>query len=174
MKRFAICFIGLILLMGCNTIYDEDILGNDGTNKITLDGITFGWEITSDKIIVEIEAPTTGWVSIGFEPSQGMADANILIGNVIDGVTSIRDDFGNSAYSHVSDLSLGGEDNITFISGLEVGNKTNLKFSIPLDSGDQYDTIISAGDLITIILAFGDEDNLDSIHSSRTSGTVQL
>lgn len=145
--------------------------------NVIVEGIEFQWRTDDDFLYVNLYAPTTGWVSVGFDPSNQMADANIIIGYVNDmGETMIRDDYGTSATSHASDVSLGGTDDIDgdYVYGSEVDGTTMLHFKIPLNSGDMYDKELVPGNTYTIILAYGSTDNFTGFHTVATGTTIQL
>ena len=137
-------------------------------------GITFSWLIDGDDIKIKVAAPTTGWVAAGLKPSKGMLDANMLIGYVKGDVVTIRDDFAINAFSHKSDISLGGEDNIADADGSEEAGVTTISFTIPLNSGDSFDQTLTAGEKITVILAYGPngEDNFTKKHAGV--GVVEI
>jgi DOMON domain-containing protein len=144
---------------------------------VTVEGIEFQWRTDNEFLYVNLYAPTTGWVSVGFDPTNQMADANIIIGYVDEfGDAEIRDDFGTSATSHASDESLGGTYDIDddSIYGSEVDGTTMLHFVIPLNSGDIYDTELIPGNTYTIILAYGSGDNFTGFHTLATGTTIQL
>jgi hypothetical protein len=143
--------------------------------SVTVDGIELQWRTDDEYLYVNVIAPTTGWVSVGFDPTNQMADANILIGYVDDmGEVMVRDDFGTSSTSHASDESLGGFDDIEDYWGYEENGETFLRFQIPLDSGDMYDKVLVPGNTYTIILAYGSADNFTAIHTLATFTTLEL
>jgi hypothetical protein len=193
MKKMNLVFIAIAafsLLMAADMVVNK----NDGTevvipieeienitfatavwNETMVEGITFQWMTDADYLYGMVTAPTTGWVSVGFDPTNQMADANILIGYVeSNGTVNMRDDFGTTAFSHASDTSLGGTDNIMEQGGEETGGSTMLSFKIPLNSGDQYDRVLVPGNTYTIILAYGSSDNYTGIHSEATSTDIDL
>ena len=144
-------------------------------NEVTSEGITFEWMTDDQYLYGRVTAPTTGWVSVGFDPTNQMANANIIIGYVeSNGAVNIRDDFGTSSHSHASDESLGGTDNVMMPTGEEVNGSTTIGFKIPLNSGDQYDRVLVPGNTYTIILAYGSADNYTSFHTNATSVDIGL
>lgn len=143
---------------------------------VTAANITFEYRVSQDSQELEgrLTAQTTGWVAVGFNPTSVMRNANIIIGYVSAGNPAIRDDWGNSNTTHVSDTSLGGTSNVTIISASETGGTTVLHFSIPLNSGDQYDRALAIGQSYPIILARGANgaDNYTGMHAD--AGTAQI
>ena len=167
---FALLF--LIIIFGCNTV-DDEILGLDpnppdtlGFVSVTVAGVTLKYKVDNTDLHCILSANTSGWISVGFNPSSMMMDANFIIGYVSGGTGSMRDDWGVSNITHSSDISLGGLDNISLISSSESSGATELEFKIPLNSGDQYDQILEFDQTYPIILAQGNSDDFDSYHST--------
>ncbi|MDP8267444.1 MAG: DOMON domain-containing protein [Candidatus Tenebribacter davisii] len=142
---------------------------------VTVEGIELQWRTDDEFLYVNVSAPTTGWVAVGFDPTNQMADANIIIGYVNDGgEVIIRDDFGTSGTSHASDESLGGMDDIADHYGMEENGTTMLHFRIPLNSGDMYDKVLVPGNNYNIILAYGSADNFTGFHTMATGTNIDL
>jgi len=143
-----------------------------GFVSVTAAGITLEYKVDGSDIHCILNANTSGWIAVGFDPSSMMKDANLIIGYVAGGTGFIRDDWGVSNTGHTSDLNLGGIDNVVFISASEVGGSTELEFKIPLDSGDDFDRILEVGQTYSVILAKGDNDDFDSYHT--TAGFAEI
>lgn len=145
-------------------------------NPVTADGITFKWEPDSNYLNVILSAGTTGWIALGLNPSFEMKDANFIIGYVKEDSVYIRDDYGNTTHSHLSDVSGGGEDNIINKNGTEAEGVTTISFSIPLNSGDMHDRQLEIGKSYKILLAHGEDraDDFDSYHKKRTLINIKL
>ena len=145
--------------------------------EITVDGFTLRWAtIVGNNLAVELSAPTTGWVSVGFDPTQQMLNANIIIGYVDGTTTVLRDDFGWQNTSHKADTVLGGTTDVTVDGGSETSGTTQIEFTIPLDSGDSYDRPLMIGSTYPVIFARGanGEDNFSSPHVFTSSSTIDL
>jgi plastocyanin len=136
------------------------------------------WLAVADSglIHLRVSAPTTGWVSIGFNSAALMQGANFLIGYVLDDSAHIQDNFGSSGWIHVPDTSLGGTDNITNRAGTEVSGSTELQFTIPLDSGDPYDFPLVIGQAYSLLLAYGPNgaDDFTSMHEAFVVDTLRI
>jgi hypothetical protein len=138
-------------------------------------GITLQWRTAGDYLFVNLMAPTTGWVAVGFDPVNAMQDADIIIGYVdSSGEVYIRDDYGTSPGSHASDTSLGGADHVMDHYGMDDGEMTMLHFKIPLNSGDEYDKMLVPGNTYEVILAYGSADNFTAFHTMATSTEIEL
>jgi len=142
---------------------------------VTVDGIELQWRTDDEYLYVNVSAPTTGWVAVGFDPVNQMADADIIIGYVdAGGDVFIRDDFGTGSTTHASDESLGGTDNVMDHYGMDDGAMTMLHFKIPLDSGDMYDKVLVPGNSYNVILAYGSADNFTGFHTMATGTNIGL
>ncbi len=180
MKRFGILIflvsvaVGLLYAGGGQEVVPES--DEDGFMSIVNEDVQLRWKVTGETIDFEMTAATTGWVSIGFNPTRVMKDADFIFGFVKDGEVVISDQFGTGAFSHASDEELGGEDNIISFSGSESDGKTSLNFTIPVNSGDEYDSVLTPGQTHTVLYAFGPDgaDNFEKKHSNRGKVDVEF
>lgn len=158
---------------GPDIALDNDVTGFQSES---FDNVTFKWKIVGDSLRVHLIMPTSGWVAVGFRPTEEMQNANLIIGYVSNGVAYLRDDFGDSETTHASDLSLGGENHVTRVFGRETGNVSEVHFTIPLDSGDLYDRAIIPGNEIDIIFAYGpnSSDNFNSMHAYEEDRSIVI
>ena len=139
-------------------------------------GMTLAWRVAGDDLEVELTGPTTGWIAVGFNPSRAMKDANILIGYVDGDEAVMTDQFGTTMIAHRRDDELGGTVDATVVSGSETGGETTIRFTIPLDSGDEYDQPLAAGETVRAILAYGPDeaDDTQTYHEDRAGLDIQL
>lgn len=145
--------------------------------EVVVDGFTLNWAtVSGEMLMVKLSAPTTGWVSVGFDPTQQMLGANIVIGYVQSSTTVLRDDYGWQATSHKADTTLGGTHDLTVDGGSEVEGVTELQFTIPMNSGDSYDRELEVGNTYTVIFArsANGEDNFTAPHSVRSSAQIEI
>ncbi|MCI5222633.1 MAG: DOMON domain-containing protein [Candidatus Electrothrix sp. AR4] len=138
--------------------------------------ISFAWKVTDSALQVKLSAKTTGWVGIAFNPSSKMKGANFVLGYVKkNGKVKISDDYGDTENSHKPDKKLGGSNNVTTVGGSEKDGVTTLEFSIPLDSGEQTDTVIIPDAATVVLLAYGGKrDSFKAKHAFRTAIKVNL
>jgi hypothetical protein len=132
--------------------------------------------VDGETLDVVLSYETSGWLSIGFDPTSMMQDANIIIGYVDGGELTISDQYGTGQTAHQADTEIGGTDDITNAEGSESGGRTELRFSIPLDSGDEADRPLSEGETYTVLLAHGpnDSDDMSTYHQGRTSVDIEI
>lgn len=142
---------------------------------------TFGqvrvlWSNDAESLYLAMEAPTTGWVSVGLDPETRMKGANYIIGAVVESEAKAWDAYGTAPVgaSHPPDEELGGTNDIAAFAGVEEEGNTLFEIQIPLDSGDQYDKTLVPGQTYAIIVATGGSDEFNSRHTSRASGQITL
>jgi len=181
MSKFALRLLLLIFslillaLTACTTTaIDDDLLGD--WQDQTVDGINLRWRTENELLQVELTAPTTGWLAVGFAPATGLLRANIIIGYVQADIPWLRDDYGDSTDSHRADVDLGGNNNILRTNGVEENSATTLYFTIPLDSGDDCDRPLEAGKSYPVVLFYGEDtaDSFDSATRFITTATIAI
>ncbi len=144
-------------------------------HSLDIETMNFSWSVDSDKLAVKLSAKTDSWVAIGFNPTNKMKNADIIIGYVKKGKVTIKDEFGVTATTHKSDEKIGGTDNVTVIGGSEEGGVTTIEFSIPLNSGDEKDTVIDPNaDTVVIFAHSKDRDSFRIKHSFVATETINL
>lgn len=171
MKNFLIT---VFVILSFNLMFGENLSLNSG--KVVTDEITFEWKIIGNEMECILRGKTSGWVSVGFNPTDKMKDANYIIGYVNGNDVLIHDHFGHSPIGHRRDIDYrGGEgtEDVTVISGKESGGWTELVFRIPLDSGDKYDVPLLKG-THKIILAHGPRKNFTSKHRFVGYGEITI
>ncbi|MDP8322166.1 MAG: DOMON domain-containing protein [Candidatus Stygibacter australis] len=182
--KFKILIFSLLVVMvfysGCNRLSDE-IMGPDeviidslGFSEVSAAGVTFKYKVEDTDLHCILSGNTSGWLSVGINPSSQMKNGNFIMGYVSDGTGYMRDDWGISNTTHVSDISLNGEDNITMIAASESGGISELEFTIPLNSGDQYDQVLEIDQTYPVILARGNNDDFDSMHSATGYANITI
>ncbi len=164
----VLCVVLLLAGAGLSLAADYD-------HEIEEGPMTFAWKVTEGDLAIKISGKTTGWVGIGFNPVEQMKGADYILGYVKGGKVEIRDDYGDSERNHKEDQELGGTSDVTVIGGEEKGGTTTLEFSIPLNSGDKFDSVIDPQGETVVLLAFGGKrDSFISKHKFRKTITVNL
>lgn len=159
------------------TIWQADGKVSDGeyAHQTTVGAVTVWWSNDAQYLYLAMEAPTTGWVSVGLDPENRMRGANFVFGAVVDGQAQIWDAYGvGPTGPHPPDVDLGGTNDIVAYEGVEENGVTRFEAQIPLDSGDRYDRPLQRGQRYKIITAVGSADDFDARHSSRATGEITL
>ncbi|MHB9034865.1 MAG: DOMON domain-containing protein, partial [Anaerolineae bacterium] len=155
---------------------DGLVTAGEYTHQGTAGPLTVSWFNDSSYLYIALQARTTGWLSIGFDPDRTHLGANIIIGAVANGSLTLLDSYGTLERGtyHTPDTELGGMNNIVAAAGSYADGVTTIEFQIPLDSGDQYDCTFQAGSNVSVILATGSTSSLTSMHSFAAFGTLAL
>jgi hypothetical protein len=135
---------------------------------------SFSWVFKAETIEFTMRAPTTGWISLGFNPTRRMKDADYILAYVENGKIFISDEYRTGTTSHTSDLSLGGKESAKAISFVEEPRRTTITFSLPLNSGDQYDTVFREGEKCKVLAAYGTSKDFSARHRKREATEITL
>lgn len=147
----------------------------DGWSRAELGGgFVFEWTVDGDEIEGKISAPTTGWVAIGFNPTNRMQGATYVIGYVQNNTVNMRHDWGHTPTGHQAVTAAGGTSRLTAIGGSERNGRTELHFRLPMNPGDRFFSPIKAGERNTVIWAFGPNgsNNYTAYHAQRGAVTI--
>ncbi|WP_320130202.1 DOMON domain-containing protein [uncultured Sphaerochaeta sp.] len=137
---------------------------------------SIAWQFVDNNIEFTLMAPTTGWVSIGFNPTKMMKDAEYVLGYVQDGKLVVRQDYGTGLFSHKPVVDLGRNQEITEISGTQDNSVTTLVFRLPLHWGKDSGIEFTKGQSFKVLLAYGKDGsrNFTAKHSKKKVVTVTL
>lgn len=184
MKRTVILITALLLAITCLNCSKEEkteaaaepqmAMAADGGFALEVGGIKVHWTLAGENLNVKLAAPTTGWIGIGFNPSDEMKDANFIIGYVKDGEVTVTDHHGSAKRQHKEDTALGGTDNVSEATGSEANGVTEIGFSLPLQTGDSLDGSIQPTSDAIVLLAYGKTDRLVQQHVLRARLKLNL
>lgn len=141
--------------------------------KVEVKGFSFEYRVEGENLEAQVSFKTTGWVSVGFNPTRKMQDGNFIIGYAADGRSVVQDHFGVRAVKHQADEEIGGKNDIVEAKCEEKDGVTTLWFVIPLNSGDSRDVVLEKGGKATVILAAGKKDKFTK-HSWLGKTTITL
>ncbi len=155
---------------------DGIISENEYTAYADFQDIRVRWDHDAEHLYLAMEGDTTGWVSVGINPEQGMQGANYLFGYVENGEAFLWDAYGTAPAgpNHPPDDEIGGTNDILAFAGVEENGVTRFEIKIPLDSGDAYDQTLVPGNSYPIIVAIGGEDDFNGYHLRYDRGELTL
>jgi hypothetical protein len=123
------------------------------------------WKNDEDYLYLALKGSTDGWVSLGFDPSEWMKDADMILGWVEGGKAVVRDEYSTGNYGpHLEDTELGGSDDILASGGRQEGDYTVIEVKRRLDTGDRFDKAFTPGQRISAIWAMGRSDDSEAKH----------
>lgn len=132
------------------------------------------WHFDLNRIHFELNAPTDGWVAIGFNDQVGITDTYLLMGNVINNKPNVEEYFTLRPGDYQSLKSLGISNEVKNISGYENNNNTYLQFSLPINAQSKYQRDLSIGKNYVMLIAYSQEDDFQHHSIMRTSINVKL
>lgn len=151
------------------SLLQEDLVyENHFQSEIDLDVY---WEFSEGEeyLNMMVIGPSTGWLSIGFEPSTRMQDAQIIIGGFTEEEFTLEEHFGTAPTSHEQIE----ENYIEEFTGESREESTVMEFVIPLGEDSRYE--LTAGEEYEVILAYHDDsDNFMEKHSQRTTTSIEF
>ncbi len=141
---------------------------------IKKNGMEVTWAIKEDKITFTMNAPTDGWIAIGFNDSENMTGAYLLMGNVINNQPHLVEHYTKSPGNYSPLTNYGVMSRVVDLSGSETVNSTTLEFSLPIHSSDSYSRDLTKGKSYTMTMAFSREDDFQHHSMMRTSVQIKL
>jgi len=147
-----------------DTEYDLYTIFSDGDYKLY-------WEKNGSEIFFGMIGKTTGWVSLGINPSLMMLDADMIFGWVnSNGTVEVIDAYATGPMGpHPPDNELGGTSDILEFNGTEVDGVTTIEFKRLLATSDSYDQPLPSTEDVKILWALGSSDSFDAPHVKKGS-----
>ncbi|XP_039261852.2 uncharacterized protein LOC120338002 isoform X1 [Styela clava] len=132
---------------------DED---SDATLVFLNEDVSLQWSINGNNIVMQVVAPTLGWVGIGFSKDGTMTGADMMIGGIDNGSQYVYDTF-----AEVNGVpKVDAFEDVVLLVAYENSTHTTLVFSRSLNTEDPEDAIIKGG-MTNVIWAFGKNDMTD-------------
>jgi ferric-chelate reductase len=173
--------ITLIAIVRCDVLTPFVTQNEYPNNKTVLDGFTLYWQLDAAKNSIEfgIVAKTTGWVAVGFGSSDGMTNADAIIGyfDAKEQKAVVQDAYLEKLGAPPvfdSDRS-NGFDNILASNGGFVNGETHLKFVRRLNvtsQNDPWDKSITAGATSVSVAYNKATTDMSVAHTDRGRTTI--
>ncbi len=134
------------------------------------------WKNDAQYLYMALNGSTKGWIAMGFEPTDWMKDADIILAAVEDGKAIVEDEYSTGNYGpHSDDTDLGGTYDILEYGGREVGGNTVIEFKRKMDTGDSFDKAFVSGQKVPMIWAMADTTMHDAKHNmAKGEGVLEL
>ncbi len=148
-------------------------IGRDEYGRYQLDletGIGVYWRTDETTATFGLVSPGLGWVSAGFDPVSAMQGADYVLAAVRGEAFTIEDHYGTGRFRH----SLDGEQNILESAGTESDEETVVEFTIPRESGDSEDSLLTSGKHVLLLGYHESSDSFAVRHSGRSSSIITL
>ena len=133
--------------------------------EVTVNDMRLTYTLRNDSVDISLEAPTEGWVGVGFNSVNSIVGCDLLLFHVVNQETAVLDMFVKGVGNPKEDINLGGTMDVKILQGLESNGKTRVQFRLPFQSGDRYDFQHQLDQRFWLILAYSTHD--DFSHHSR-------
>ena len=138
--------------------------------------LEISWKNDAEYLYMALNGSTRGWISIGFEPTEWMKDADIVMGSVQNGRATISDEYCTGNYGpHENDTTLGGTYDILQFGGGASGQNTVLEFKRKMNTTDGFDKAFVSGQSVSMIWALADRTSDEDKHNvAKGEGILNL
>lgn len=160
--------IRLAIFMVCQLLQQTNM------KQIIRNNMTVKWKIEAEVIHFEMEAPTDGWVAIGFNQTSSLTGTYLLMGRVKNGVAEVVEHYTAKPGSYQPIIQYGVPSQTTHISGTEAEKMTRLKFVIPMAAASKYHKNLLPGTPWTLLMAYSLDDDFQHHSIMRTSLDITL
>ncbi len=141
---------------------------------ISKNNMNIHWHFENDRVHFKINAPTSGWIAIGFNPNKGIKGSYLLMARVKNGKAEVVEHYTLSPGNYKSLESLGEKDLVENVKGEELKNFSEVEFSLPINSKTKYRYKLNPGMDYNLIMAFSRDDDFKHHSMMRTSTQIKL
>lgn len=143
-------------------------------SKIEKNGMSVEWYHKADRVYFEVQAPTDGWVAIGFNNKDRLTGNNLIMGAVKDNKVEMTDGYIVGVGNHQVMEKIGGSNQLQDIEGRESMGKTTVAFSLPVKAADQFHFDLDQGKTYFLLIAYSRADDFEHHSTMRTSVSINL
>ncbi len=162
-------------VLGANEYARTMMLQEPASNGYSGGSLELSWKNDADYLYLALNGTTRGWVSLGFEPTTWMKDADIIMGSIENGRATVLDENCTGNYGpHENDTLLGGTYDILEYGGSEKGSNTVIELKRKMNTGDKFDKAFVPGQQVPIIWAMADTTDDGVKHNMATGEGVMV
>ncbi|MFY0601052.1 MAG: hypothetical protein JXR03_15355 [Cyclobacteriaceae bacterium] len=143
-------------------------------NALEKNEMIMKWSHAKRHIQFEIEAPTKGWVAIGFNQSSKLSGTYLIMGAVKGSKVIIKEHYVFEPGDYRSFDEIGIESNLKNIDGIQSSSKTTIRFSLPNDLMTRYTQLLSKDATFNILMAYSSSDDFTHHSMMRTNVNFKL
>jgi len=119
-------------------LFHTQIAFSQSMKRISVKGMEIKWSLVKDTLKFKVFAPTQGWVAIGFNSSNNIVGANLIMGAAKNDKSIFEDQYVIATGVHKEIKLLGGNTAISNLICTENKSGTTMKFSIPQKQLDKF------------------------------------
>jgi hypothetical protein len=170
--RFVLAITALVFtIVNAQTM---PVAADTAMKTVTSGKFVFSYRIDGANLVAKLACPTTGWLSVGFNPKLAMKNGFFIIGAAVDGKPVVSEDFGTEMFAHKSITSLGGANVLVAGDCSYVNGVATLTFTMPLSAKDGMHADLAAGKKVKLLFATGDSGDMTKKHRKKAVKTVNL
>ncbi len=142
-------------------------------------GAVMYWTIDGDMLHFGMTMESSGWLGVGFaqpdDVARGKAGFDQYIFNVVDDAAVAHDMIQTDAKGEPApDADEGGSESLSEFAATREGDMWTVEFVRPLDTGEETDAVIVAGEPMLVSFAHGTTMDLDRRHERSSRGGAYM
>lgn len=151
-----------------------ELIAQQEFKEIQKNQMVVRWKFDNQRLYFEMEAPTNGWVTIGFNETSALSETYLLMGRVQKGQAEIVEHYTSSPgnYRPIGDFDIPSQ--VSEISGMELKNYTKISGFVPINKASKYHKNLSPGSKWTLLIAYSLDDDFQHHSIMRTSIDIEL
>lgn len=156
--------IGALSLITCEGCFAQPGQQPEG-KSIEVGGMAIHWQYREDLLLIEASAPDNGWLALGFNTTDNIVGAYLIMAGVNEGKPYLEEHFVTGFGEHHPLSKLGGQETAVLIEATESAGLTRVRFSLPVSKKDKFRCDLPPGTALFMICAYSMSDDLQ--HHSR-------
>lgn len=164
----------LIIIISMSLLSIIQIQPKKSVKEVHKNNMVVKWKIEKEQIHFEVEAPTNGWVTIGFNETSSLTGTYLLMGRIRNGKAEVVEHYTENLGRYRPIADYGVPNQTIGISGNEKGNTTRLKFSIPIKKVSKYHKQLLLDTKWNLLMAYSLDDDFQHHSVMRTSLEIKL
>ncbi len=139
---------------------------------IQKNGMLVTWFYSNDRIHFDLSAPTTGWITVGFNEREELSGAYLLITRIYGSHPQLVEHvvYAPGDYKPIEDTLPAVAD----VEGNESSKQSWVHFSLPITSTSDHAKTLQKGQHVHMILAYSNSDDFQHHSVMRTAIRVRL
>ncbi len=156
----------------CTAFVFLSLLSPNNRQTVSYGGMKVSWEVKGSLLEVEMQAPTRGWLAIGFNERNELSGTHLIMGAVRGEAVELSDRYIRQPGQHEAIERLGGTPVLRLGEGEEDAAGTRIRFTLPLAAADRWHKNLVPGQQLFLLVAFSRED--DFFHHSMMRTTLSI
>ncbi len=161
--------LGVVLLFNTKSIYCQNNMKIVYKNRMSVQ-----WKFEADRLYFELEAPTAGWVAIGFNTNEEMKGNYLIMANIINNEVNVEEHYTSSPGNYKSFKLLHINSSVLNVSGTSKHDSSFIRFSLPILANSKFARDFVKGQPYWLMLAYSEADDFQHHSMMRTFEKIIL